>query len=338
MLFPQSPDAGPVLDRLASRGAVRRNRRHAKPVRVVITPTEDKTMSNRDHDPKLPEERLGTYTPGARLEPEPASADRRFDEAESRSWAAHAEDDARPQGFSGADVTPYGQLISGASDQVGGGFGGANVGGYGQQGLGSQWGQAGFGPLTQGLNYSAGGGRFGPAGLAPYPEGPAPRRARHEPEPRQRGGAFERPSPTPLFGSPKDAAAPRDFSGSAHDHHEPHFRHWRDAKLAAHDQDYARWREEQSRRYDEEYRTWRNAHHSAFAEAFDGWRDQRAASAGPSSAEPSSPTISDPNVVHGANPTLGDIADGGTGARHHKHDHEHDHERHADGERRDEVK
>jgi len=166
-------------------------------------------------------------------------------------------------------------LVDGASDQVGGGFGGANVGGYGQQGLGSQWGQAGFGPLTQGVNYSSGGGAFGPPGFAPYPEGQAPRGAeRREP----RGGAFERPSPAPLFGSPKDGeqrgvGGPRDFSGSAHDHHEPHYRHWRDARLAAHDQDYARWRDDQARRYDEEYRTWRNSHHSAFTQAFDGWRD-----------------------------------------------------------------
>jgi hypothetical protein len=291
-------------------------------------------MSNRDHDPKLPEERLGTYTPGARVPPDPSSPNGRFEDAESRSWAARDDDDARPPSFSGADVTPYGQLVGGASDQVGGGFGGANVGGYGQQGLGSQWGQAGFGPLTQGVNYSSGGGTFGPAGFAPYPEGPASRGARPgSAQNGPQGGAFERPSQTPLFGSARDGGAPRDFGGSAHDHHEPHYRHWRDAKLAAHDQDYARWRDDQARRYDEEYRTWRNSHHSAFTQAFDGWRDQRTTSGGP---QPSGPGA--PNAAHGANPTLGDIADGGTGAPHHKHDHHHDHESRADTERQDEVK
>jgi hypothetical protein len=300
-------------------------------------------MSNRDHDPKLPEERLGTYTPSARLGPDPSGGAGRVEDAESRSWAARAEDDARPQSFSGADVTPYGQLIGGASDQVGGGFGGANVGGYGQQGLGSQWGQAGFGPLTQGLTYSAGGGTFGPPGFAPYPEAPASRGGRPGPaQGEPRGGPYERRSSAPLFGSPKDGGAgdvgqraigaPRDFSGSAHDHHEPHYRHWRDAKLAAHDQDYARWRDDQARRYDEEYRTWRNAHHTAFSQAFEGWRDQRTA---PTASQPG---LGDPNRVHGANPTLGDIADGGTGAPHHKHEHEHEHERRGDAERRDELK
>ncbi len=153
-------------------------------------------MSNRDHEPKLPEERLGTYTPHARLGPDAGEGGNGGVEgAEARSWAARAEDDARPQSFSGAAVTPYGQLVEGASDQVGGGFGGSNTGGYGQQGLGSQWGQAGFGPLTQGINYSTGGGAFGPAGFAPYPEGPGargPRQGSAYGEPR--GGAYERPS------------------------------------------------------------------------------------------------------------------------------------------------
>jgi len=131
-------------------------------------------MSNRDHDQNLSEERLGSYTPGARLGQDPGVAADRFENAETRSWAAPSgEEQPRPQSVAGAEVTPYGQLISGASDQVGGGFGGANTGGYGQQGLGSQWGQAGYGPLTQGANYSAGGGTFGPAGFAPYPEGRA---------------------------------------------------------------------------------------------------------------------------------------------------------------------
>jgi len=288
-------------------------------------------MSNRDHDPKLPEERLGTYTPGARLGPDTGGTDGKVEAAESRSWGSRAEDDARPQGFSGAEVTPYGQLVGGASDQVGGGFGGANVGGYGQQGLGSQWGQAGFGPLTQGVNYSSGGSAFGPAGFRPYPEGSTTHGARPGDGPGgPRGDAYERPSQAPLFGSIKD------FSGSAHDHHEPHYRHWRDARLAAHDQDYARWRDDQSRRYDEEYRTWRNGHHSAFTQAFDGWRDQR------TTAGPSPSNLGDPNVVHGANPTLGDIAEGRTGAPRHRHEHEHeeghDKGRRADVERREPPK
>jgi len=282
-------------------------------------------MSNRDHDPKLPEERLGTYTLGARLEPDGASG--RVEAGEPRSWGASAEENGRPQGFSGAEVTPYGQLVGGASDQVGGGFGGANVGGYGQQGLGSQWGQAGFGPLTQGVNYSSGGGAFGPAGFRPYPEGSTTHGARSGDAPSApRGGTYERPSQTPLFGSIKD------FSGSAHDHHEPHYRHWRDARLAAHDQDYARWRDDQARRYDEEYRTWRNGHHSAFTQAFDGWRDQR------TTTGPSPSNLGDPNGVHGANPTLADIADGGTGAPRHRHEHEHEEGRRQDGERRETPK
>jgi len=278
-------------------------------------------MSNRDHDQKLPEDRLGRYTPGARIESDEANGDGRSKDVEARSWAAGAEDEARPQGFNGADVTAYGQLIGGASDQVGGGFGGANVGGYGQQGLGSQWGNAGFGPLTQGLIYSAGGGRFGPAGFSPYPEGPATGGVRHGKGSGPRGGAFERPSPTPLFGSPKDFG-PRDFGGSAHDDHEPHYRHWRDARLAAHDQDYARWRDEQTRRYDEDYRTWRNSHHAGFTQAFEGWRDQRTAS----SMAPAPSGLGESSLVHGANPTLGDIADGGTGAPKHRRDHDHEHE------------
>jgi hypothetical protein len=286
-------------------------------------------MSNRDHDQKLSQDRLGRYTPGARLEPDPRS-DGPFNDAAPRSWAARADDDARPESFSGAPVTPYGQLVGGASDQVGGGFGGANVGGYGQQGLGSQWGGAGFGPLTQGANYSSGGAQFGPAGFTPYPEGPTSGGPRHGSAPGPRGGAYERPSPTPLFGSPKDFGAPGDFGGSTHDHHEPHYRHWRDARLAAHDQDYTRWRDDQARRYDEEYRTWRNAHHSAFSQAFEGWRDQRTT---PDAAHPPS-GLGDPNVVHGANPTLGDIADGGVGAPRHRREHED----HADADRHDEVK
>jgi hypothetical protein len=297
-------------------------------------------MSNRDRDQKLAEDRLGPYGSGGRLESDDVGANGRSADAESRSWTARADDDARPQSFSGADVTPYGQLIGGASDQVGGGFGGANVGGYGQQGLGSQWGQAGFGPLTQGLNYSAGGGRFGPAGFTPYPEGTASGGLRHGPGPGPQGGpqagpwggAYERPSPMPLFGSPKDVGAPADFSGSAHDRHEPHYRHWRDARLAAHDQEYARWRDEQARRYDEDYRTWRNSHHTGFTQAFEGWRDQRTA---PGAATAPS-GLGDPNAVHGANPTLGDIADGGTGAPRHRHEHEP--ARRAEADRGDEVK
>jgi hypothetical protein len=269
-------------------------------------------MSDQDHDQKLPDDRLGRYTLGARLPADDAEAPARFDDPQPRSWEARADDDARPRSFSGADVTAYGQLVGGASDQVGGGFGGANVGGYGQQGLGSQWGKGGFGPLTQGANYSGGGTTFGPPGFSPYPEGAAARGG-YGSTPGPRGGAYERPSPTPLFGSPKD------FGGSAHDPHEPHYRHWRDAKLAAHDQDYARWRDEQARRYDEDYRTWRNTHHSAFSQAFEGWRDQRTTSATPSPFD-----LGDPGAVHGANPTLGNIADGGTGAPRHGHDHKHE--------------
>ncbi len=282
-------------------------------------------MSDRDHDKALPGDRLGRYTRDARLEPDAADAPARFDDNQPRSWEARADDDARPQSFSGADVTAYGQLVGGASDQVGGGFGGANVGGYGQQGLGSQWGNAGFGPLSQGINYSGGGTTFGPPGFAPYPEGTAARGGGLGPAPGPRGGAYERPSPTPLFGSPKD------FGGSTHDQHEPHYRHWRDAKLAAHDQEYARWRDEQARRYDEDYRTWRNTHHSAFSQAFEGWRDQRTAPAAPGAAS----GFGDPGVVHGANPTLGDIADGGTGAPRHRH--EHPRERGAEADRLDET-
>jgi hypothetical protein len=281
-------------------------------------------MSDRDHDKALPGDRLGRYTRDARLEPDEADAPARADDTQPRSWEARADDDVRPQPFSGADVTAYGQLVGGASDQVGGGFGGANVGGYGQQGLGSQWGKGGFGPLSQGINYSGGGATFGPPGFAPYPEGTAARGGGYGSAPGPRGGAYERPSPTPLFGSPKD------FVGSGHDHHEPHYRHWRDAKLAAHDQDYARWRDEQARRYDEDYRTWRNTHHSAFSQAFEGWRDQRTKPAAPGSSG-----LGDPNVVHGANPTLGDIADGGTGAPRHRHGHKS--EEHADAERPDEA-
>jgi hypothetical protein len=286
-------------------------------------------MSTRDHDEKLTEDRLGRYTPGARLGPDAGGPADRVEAAESRSWTNREPGETRPQAFSGAEVTPYGQLVSGAADQVGGGFGGANVGGYGQQGLGSQWGQAGYGPLTQGATYSAGGGSFGPTGFAPYPEQGGPGGGRREGAPGQPGAALDRPSPTPLFGSP------RDFGGSHHDDHEPHYRHWRDAKLAAHDRDYARWRDEQARRYDEDYRTWRNSHHAAFSQAFDGWRSQRTRPPPSSSAAPVG--LGDINAIHGANPTLGDIADGGTGAPHHRHDH-HDHapqDRRDDEERRD---
>jgi hypothetical protein len=296
-------------------------------------------MSTRDQDQKFSEERLGVYTPGARIEPRPDGAVENVQAAESRSWSGGADMGARPESFAGADVTPYGQLVGGASDQVGGGFGGANVGGYGQQGLGgSQWGHAGYGPLTQGANYSAGGATFGPAGFAPYPEGSASVGPRHRAAPREHEGPFERPSPTPIVGSARDfelgARAVRDFGGSPHDQHEPHYRHWRDAKLSAHDRDYARWRDEQARRYDEEYRTWRNSHHTAFAQAFEGWREQRASAspATPGSVASLAPGLGDPNAVHGANPTLGNIADGGTGSSHHKHDHDHDSDRRLDEE------
>lgn len=288
-------------------------------------------MSNWDHDYKPPEDRLGRYTPGARVNPDATPSSGRVDAAEPRSWSGDA---AQPQSSGEADVTHYGEFVGGGSDQVGGGFGGASVGGYGQQGLGAQWGGAGFGPLTQGANYSSGRAGFGPAGFAPYPEGSASAGVRHGPSADPRRDAYERPSPTPLFGSPKDAAAPREFSGSAHDHHEPHYRHWRDARLAAHDQAYVRWRDEQARRYDEDYRTWRNSHHTGFTQAFEGWRDQRTTA----SAAPAPSGLGDPAVVHGANPTLADIADGGTGAPRHKPDHEHrpEHDRRDEAERLEE--
>jgi len=284
-------------------------------------------MSTRDHDEKLTEDRLGRYTPGARLGPDAGDQTNRVEQTQSRSWADRDPGETRPQSFSGAEVTPYGQLVSGGADQVGGGFGGANAGGYGQQGLGSQWGQAGYGPLTQGATYSAGGGTFGPPGFAPYPEASGSTGGRRNPAPSRPGAALDRPSPTPLFGSPKD------FGGSHHDDHEPHYRHWRDAKLAAHDQDYARWRDEQARRYDEDYRTWRNGHHEAFSQAFDGWRGQRTSPA--TSPSGASVGLGDFNAIHGANPTLGDIAEGGTGAPRHKHDH---HDRAEPTHRLDEVR
>jgi hypothetical protein len=294
-------------------------------------------MSIRDHDQKIPGERLGTYTPGATLRPNPAGSGGGSEDSPSRSWTERtSEEDTRPQEFSGADVTAYGQMVSGASDQIGGGFGGANVGGYGQQGLGSQWGQAGYGPITQGANYSAGGARFGPAGFAPYPEGSSHSGAHRSGAQRtgaQRTGApsgqpSDRPSSTPLFGSA------RDFSESAHDDHGPHYRHWRDARLAAHDEDYNRWRDAQARRYDEEYRTWRNSHHAAFSQAFEGWRDRGGSPqlAGSSEPQPERQRV-DPNAVHGANPTLANIAEGGSFKPHHRHETESDREVDADVQR-----
>ncbi|MHB8284211.1 MAG: hypothetical protein ACYDD1_05995 [Caulobacteraceae bacterium] len=67
-------------------------------------------------------------------------------------------------GYGDGGDGPFGQLTQGASNQAEGGFGGDSVGGYGQQGLNSQAGQGGAGPLTQGASYGQGGGQFGGAG------------------------------------------------------------------------------------------------------------------------------------------------------------------------------
>lgn len=144
-----------------------------------------------------------------------------------------------------------------------------------------------------------------------------------------------------------------EFQADRHDHdHEPHYRRWRDDQLASHDEDYRRWRDEQAKKYDEDYSTWRNERHSAFSKEFEGWRAGRSgASAGAASfagggesgsvggragtsvttnpsersvygdvsatdAGRSTASASPANGAHGANPTLGDIADGGTGADH----------------------
>ncbi len=112
--------------------------------------------------------------------------------------------------------------------------------------------------------------------------------------------------------------------GAQQDHHEPHYRQWRDTQLAGHDRDYARWRDEQARKYDEDYKGWRNERHSAFSNEFETWRSGRSggatAAAGGAQAGSGRPAevareaVVDPNAVHGANPALAEIADGHAGA------------------------
>ncbi len=209
---------------------------------------------------------------------------------------------AAARGYGQGGDTAFGQAAGGSSDSGLGGYSGANVGGWGQPNLNSQWGQAGYAPLNQGLDYGQGGGRFGPAGYDTGSFGQAP--------PRQ-----------------ADRSKPRD-------EHHVSYQHWRDTQLGSHDRDYARWREEQARRYDEDYGSWRNERHSAFSKEFEGWRVGRGGQAvGPPSAgqgvDPTrpAPPSSDPSAggeqgyAHGANQTLADIADGHAGKRHTHPDH-----------------
>ncbi len=209
----------------------------------------------------------------------------------------------------------FGQMASGSSDSGLGGYGGADVGGWGQPNLNSQSGQGGYASLNQGLDYGQDGGRFGPTGF----------------DAGAYGGSSRRP------GRENDAP---------HDPHHVSYHHWRNTQLSSHDRDYARWREEQGRRYDEDYGSWRNERHSAFSKEFEGWRAGRGGQAGvPASAQPAtsagstaSSTVVNPSEgsvygqsrassaasgqaasAHGANPTLGRIADGDDG-RHPNHD------------------
>ncbi|WP_174299572.1 hypothetical protein [Caulobacter sp. S45] len=210
--------------------------------------------------------------------------------------------------------TAYGQMASGSSDSGLGGYGGADVGGWGQPNLNSQWGQGGYAPLNQGLDYGQDGGRFNPAGFDASAYGPSSRPG------RGRQAAGEQP----------------------HDPHHASYHHWRDTQLSSHDRDYARWRDEQARRYDEDYGSWRNERHSAFSKEFEGWRAGRGGQSGvPASAQsaPSAGSVASSTVVnpsersaygqasasastgeqgsaHGANPTLARIAEGETGHRH----------------------
>ena len=210
--------------------------------------------------------------------------------------------------------TAYGQMASGSSASGLGGYGGADVGGWGQPNLNSQWGQGGYGPLNQGLDYGQDGGRFSPAGFDASAYGSSPRQ----------GGRQQGPN-------------------EPHDPHHVSYHHWRNTQLSSHDRDYARWREEQARRYDEDYGSWRNERHSAFSKEFEGWRAGRGGQAGvPAAAQPatSSGSVASSSVVnpserstygqasassaageqgsaHGANPTLAKIADGEEGRHHH---------------------
>jgi hypothetical protein len=253
-------------------------------------------------------------------------------------------------GYGDGGDTPFGQLTQGASNRADGGFGGDSVGGYGQQGLNSQAGQGGVGPMTQGAGYGQGGGQFGPAGRdsqsgqAPYGAEPD-----HRSDYRAQGGLYSgqgRPeaSGAGYYGGNEGSYAQQDFSPAAqrsklhedqrytgpganttqasggtphHDDHEPHYRQWRDTQLAAHDRDYARWREEQTRKYDQDYRGWRGERHTAFSQEFEGWRANRGGQF-TGSAKPPEPTMPNVDAAHGANPALASIADGHAGGTHHE--------------------
>ena len=205
------------------------------------------------------------------------------------------------RGYGEGGDNAYGQMARGSSDSGLGGYGGADVGGWGEPNLNSQWGQGGYGPLNQGIDYGQDGGRFGPAGYA--------------------SGDFGQHRPA----APRPAAAPH------HDEHHVHYRGWRDAQLANHDRDYSNWRNEQARRYDEEYGSWRQERHAAFSKEFEGWRAGRggqaaAVPAPPASggatpgAAPASGASQTADPIHGANPTLAKIADGHEGRTRHPHD------------------
>ena len=143
-------------------------------------------------------------------------------------------------------------MATGSSDSGLGGYSGADVGGYGQPNLNSQWGQGGYAPLNQGLDYGQDGGSFRPAGFDADAYGPSSRREAGRPDERE----------------------------PHHDPHQASYHHWRSTQLSSHDRDYARWRDEQARRYDEDYGSWRNERHSAFSKEFEGWRAGRGGQAG----------------------------------------------------------
>ena len=217
------------------------------------------------------------------------------------------------RGYGPGGDTAYGQMAGGSSDSGLGGYGGGDVGGYGQPNLNSQWGQGGYAPLNQGIDYGQDGSRFGASGFDPNAYGPS------------RSGAQAEP----------------------HDPHHVSYHHWRNTQMSTHDRDYARWREEQARRYDEDYGSWRNERHSAFSKEFEGWRAGRGGQAGaPANAQPATSTGSvasstvvnpserstygqastgsaapDQGSAHGANPTLARIADGEDGRHHHEKTH-----------------
>ena len=213
------------------------------------------------------------------------------------------------RGYGEGGDTSYGQMASGSSDSGLGGYGGGDVGGWGQPLQNSQWGQGGYAPLNQGLDYGQDGGRFGPRGYE--------------------AGGFGQASPSPR-------------GPAHHDEHHVSYHHWRNTQLSTHDRDYARWREEQARRYDEDYGSWRNERHAAFSREFEGWRAGRGGQAGASAPSggsassdrnASSATVNPSEQVygqsadpagqgsaHGANPTLAKIADGHEGRQHHGHD------------------